>query len=83
MHKPAWLKRMLPLGLATALLTGCVTGAPKTVCGTVTAIDKATQAKAAAELGALPADSVLATIIAPDWVRQRDEARACVGLKAG
>ena len=74
---------MLALTIATLPLAGCLTVAPKTVCGTVTQIDKATQAKAAAELRALPADSVLATIIAPDWVRQRDEARACAGFKAG
>ena len=73
---------MLALTIATLPLAGCLTAAPKTVCGTVTQIDKATQAKAAAELRALPADSVLATIISPDWVRQRDEARACAG-KAG
>ena len=79
MHNLAWLRRMLPLGLATALLTGCVTEVPKTVCGTVTAIDKATQARAAIELRALPAESVIGSVIVPDWQRQRDEARACAG----
>ena len=74
---------MLALTIATLPLAGCLTAASKTVCGTVTQIDKATQTRAAAELRALPADSVLATIIAPDWLRQRDEARACAGLKAG
>ena len=74
---------MLVLVLLTSPLVGCPTDQPEPVCGTVTQIDKATQAKASAELRALPADSVLATIIAPDWLRQRDEARACAGLKAG
>ena len=77
MLKLAWHRRMLALTIATLPLGGCLTAAPKTVCGTVTELDKATQQKAGAELRALPADSVIGNVIVPDWQRQRDEARAC------
>ena len=72
---------MPALATATLLLTGCQTVQPKPVCGTVVPIDQATQARAAVELRSLPAGSVIATTIVPDWIRQRDEARACAAAR--
>lgn len=78
---------MLSPCLAALLLSACATARPEPVpvvkiqCASVTAISKAQQAKAADELDLLPEDSVLGTVIVPDWVQMRDKARAC-GSKA-
>lgn len=71
---------MLALALVTVFLPGCVTATRDVVvvrCGTVTPIDRETQRRAADEIDAQPAGSVLAEIIVPDWLRARDEARSC------
>jgi len=75
-----WRKRILVPVIGTLFLSGCVTAkdsATIVVCGTVTTVSKETQRRAAEELESLPADSVLSTVVVPDWVRSRDEARAC------
>jgi hypothetical protein len=84
MLKPAALLRTLLLAPVAPLLIGCVTApreppAPTIVvsCGKVAPIDKSVMTKAADELDKLPADSVVANIIVPDWLRMRDENRAC------
>jgi uncharacterized protein YgbK (DUF1537 family) len=87
---------MPSLATLPLLLAGCVTEAPNpavpappakpraiVVCGTVANITKAQQAQAASEIEKLPADSVVANIIIPDWVRQRDDVRACRNQKPG
>lgn len=79
---------MLNLCLLSMLLSACATARPdaapvvKVQCASVTPISKAQQAKAAAELDLLPQGSVLGTVIVPDWIEQRDKARACADRKA-
>lgn len=70
--------------LAALLLGGCATEQPKppdprviVKCGTLAQISKEQQQKAAEELDGLSNPSVIAEIIIPDWLRLRDEIRAC------
>jgi len=76
---------MLSLILVTLPLGGCLTASPEIAqrivvrCGSVAQVSKAQQQQAAKELRALPPGSVVAEVIVPDWLRQRDEARACAG----
>jgi hypothetical protein len=75
--------RVLNLAAIVLLLAaGCVStstspGRTTVRCGTVVAISRADQARAARELAALPPGSVIATKLLPDHLRMRDEARAC------
>lgn len=72
---------MLSLVIGALCLAGCGTGAPDprvvVVCGTVINVSKEQQAAAAVEMESLPANSIIGSVIIPDWLRQRDEARAC------
>lgn len=80
---------MLSTVIASLPLIGCATVQPEPIvqtkvvtqtavrCGHVSAVTPVQQKKAAEELAALPADSVIANVIVPDWQRHRDEARAC------
>jgi hypothetical protein len=43
----------------------------------VTPIPADVQRRAAEEMAALPPGSALRSVVVPDWVRARDEARAC------
>lgn len=78
---------MLNLCLLATLLSACATARPdpapviKIQCASVTPISKAQQTKAADELGLLPQGSVIGTVIVPDWIEQRDKARACANRK--
>lgn len=77
--KPALLSM-----IASAFLTGCATAphepmrvSAPVICGTVAPITKQEMARAANELDGMPSNSVIASKIMPDWLRMRDEARAC------
>lgn len=69
------------------LLSGCGPEAPDASvptppvivvhCGTVRKVSAADYKGAADELAALPAQSIIGTKLLPDWLRMRDEARAC------
>lgn len=84
MRKPAWTRQTPLLVLAMLPMTGCAT-APSdpleprvvVVCGHVADYTKQQMAAAANELAALPANSILASVLVPDLGRMRDEARAC------
>lgn len=89
MPKLAWPRRILNAMIALPLLTGCAMVRPEPIvqtkvvtqavvkCGHLSTVTPAQQKQAADELDKLPADSVIANVIVPDWQRQRDEARAC------
>jgi hypothetical protein len=67
-------------------LTGCNPAQVESVvvqCGHLAGMTKAQQAQAAAELRKLPPDSVIGNAIVPDWLRMRDEARACAQKAIG
>lgn len=73
-------RSLLICALVGSALTGCTPEQMQTVlvqCGTVAGLTKAQQAQAAAELRKLPPGSIIADVIVPDWIRSRDEARAC------
>lgn len=65
---------------AAVILAGCATPGTKTVCLPLTPYTPAQQTQAAAELGALPAGSVVGRMIA-DYGKMRDADRACVAAK--
>jgi hypothetical protein len=48
-------------------------------CGHLAGLSKQQQALAMAELRKLPPGSVVGDTIVPDWLRMRDEIRACAG----
>lgn len=82
------MRRVVTVGLLGASLAGCASlgGISPSVrvvpvCGHIRAVSRADQRRAAAELRRLPANSVLARLIVPDWIRQRDEARACASSR--
>ena len=78
-----WTRRLAVLAIATSLLSGCATGGsePKivTVCPQVVEYSRDLQARAAEELGVLPARSAIAEMLS-DYAVMRDQARACRGL---
>jgi hypothetical protein len=76
--------RTLSLALLILPLSGCATDPSEpvdprvvVVCGHVADYTKQQMAAAADELAALPANSILASVLVPDLGRMRDEARAC------
>lgn len=73
-------QRLGALGLATSLLTGCVTGVfePRiaTVCPPVIEYSRRFQARAAEELALLPKGSAISELLS-DYVMMREQARAC------
>lgn len=86
MRRRGWRTAMPSLILGTLLLTGCNPAQVESVvvqCGHLAGMTKAQQAQAAAELRKLPPDSVIGNAIVPDWLRMRDEARACAQKAIG
>jgi starvation-inducible outer membrane lipoprotein len=82
-HKSAWTKRTLLLLAATTLLSACQT-VPRDIvlrCGTLKDLSKEEQKRAVEELKRLPPGTVIGGFIVPDWLRMRDEIRACRGKK--
>lgn len=87
MPPSAWRKQTPLLILALTLLTGCAQEAPDAAipappiivvhCATVVELSQSEQKQAALELSALPESSVIGNKIVPDWIRTRDESRAC------
>lgn len=88
MRPTGWLKQTLLLMLATTPLLGCEKEAPDAAvpppppivivkCGTVSELTPLQQKEASLELYALPESSVIGNKIMPDWMRMRDEIRAC------
>lgn len=83
MLKSAWPKRILALATLPLFVNACGPVTPElaqrivVVCGTVAGISPAQQAMILRELQALPPDTVLENVVLPDWVRMRDEAKAC------
>ena len=72
-------RRLVVLGLATSLLSGCATdGSDRggAICSPVVAYDQAARDRAAAELEALPDDAVLVGMMA-DYAVMRAQARVC------
>lgn len=70
------------LTCCVALSGGCQTVQPArpaaaVVCATVAPISGADMSAAAAELESMPSRSIIGAVIVPDWLRMRDEARAC------
>jgi hypothetical protein len=84
MHRNGWRLRTLCLSLVSLPLAGCLT-APREVvvvrCGTIRPVSKEQLKQSADELARLPHPSVLADVVIPDWVRLRDEIRACRGAE--
>lgn len=71
---------MLGLIIVAVLLSACNPEQAERIvvrCGHLAGMTSAEQLRAAAELRRLPAGSVIAETIVPDWIRMRDEARAC------
>jgi hypothetical protein len=64
------------LGLAAMLLTGCGTARFDAACPTLVEYSAEDQRRAAAELTALPDDSMIGRFLA-DYARLRDQVRAC------
>ena len=75
-----WRRRLVVLGLATSLLSGCaIVGSDRVVQGTcppVVEYSREFQARAAEELVLLPEDSAVAEMLA-DYAVMREQARAC------
>jgi starvation-inducible outer membrane lipoprotein len=82
-RRNAWMRSTLILLAATTLLSACQT-VPRDIvlrCGTIKDLSKEEQARAAEELRKLPPGTVIGGFIVPDWLRMRDEIRACRGKK--
>ncbi len=77
-----WVKSLLALSMMPTLLLGCATALPEMVgaaaCPHVTPVSSTKQAEILRALVDLPAGSPLA-FVAGDWIKMRDEARACRG----
>jgi hypothetical protein len=83
MSRSAALKRTLCIAIVAASSTACVAGKDKpplvTVvsCGTNAPFSREDQARVADELEAMPAGSIVADRVVPDWARMRAENQAC------
>jgi hypothetical protein len=75
-----WRRRRVVLAIAASLLTGCGTGSSDrpaaAACPPVVGYGAELQARAAAEVDALPAGSAVADLLS-DYAVMRDQARAC------
>jgi hypothetical protein len=71
------MRTLLALILLTMSISGCATAGSEPVCPQLIEYSKADQAKAADELQALPADSIVRAKFMPDYGRMRAEVRAC------
>jgi hypothetical protein len=83
----ACAKQMLNLVLLMTLLLGCVEATRRAVavatCGSNATIQPEVQRRVAAEMELLPSTSVIRNVILPDWLRMRDENRACARRPGG
>lgn len=79
--KSAWLKKTLLLLIVATSIAGCETvrsdepQAPLTLAPAVRSYTPDEMRRAADELAAMPADSIVAGVMIPDYQRMRDQAR--------
>jgi hypothetical protein len=71
------MRTLLGLTLLMMSISACATAGSEPVCPQLIAYTKAEQARAADELLALPADSIVRAKFMPDYGRMRAEVRAC------
>lgn len=80
------VKQVLLLAALMTFVTACTEGMRSVValaCGTNQTISAAVQAQVAEEMGTLPSGSIIRNVILPDWLRMRDENRACRARPGG
>lgn len=73
------MRTLAVLALLTTSIAACGTG-PSSVCPREVEYSAEQQRQAADELATLPRDSVMRSVMMPDYGRLRDQARACRGL---
>jgi hypothetical protein len=71
----------LPLGGCFQTFGAAPSVRTVTVCQPVREISAADQKRIAAELRSLPSNSALRSIVVPDWVKGRDQSRACINAR--
>lgn len=77
-----WPSRMLSLVLMMTFLIGCVEVTRRAVaCGTNAVFTQSQQEQIAQELSMLPQGSLIRRLVMPDWLRMRDENRACMSSR--